>query len=60
LLAPEDMLRRIVREETQAQGVQNVTIRFEGTLAQFIRALKPVIDQENARVGPSLIEGVTR
>ena len=36
-------------------GEQNITIRFEGNLAQFVRQLKPVLDSENKRVGVKLV-----
>lgn len=35
----------------------DVTIRFEGTMAQFVRSLKPYIAQENIRTGGSFIVG---
>lgn len=38
-------------------GGQNITIRFEGSLAQLGRVLKPVIDSENKRVGTKLVTG---
>lgn len=54
IVAPEDTIRRIVREENQ--GGQEITIRFTGTMAQFVREMKPEIDKENTRVGTSLIK----
>jgi hypothetical protein len=53
LEAPEALIRQIVREES---GGQNVHISFEGTLGELVRQLKPVIDQEDRRIGRSLIE----
>lgn len=54
ILSPEDMLRRIVREES---GIQEITIRFEGSQAELVRLLKPKIDQENVRIGYSMVQG---
>lgn len=58
LLGPEDMFRRIVREESGGGngGSQNINITFSGSMAEFVRSLKPHIDQENRRVGPSFIQ----
>jgi len=58
LIGPEDMFRRIVREESGGNngGNQNITITFGGTMGELVRALKPHIDQENQRVGPSFIQ----
>ncbi|MFH1301186.1 MAG: hypothetical protein ABIK07_09000 [Planctomycetota bacterium] len=56
--APESLIRQIVREETQGSG-GDITIRFEGTLAQFVRELKPYVDKENMRIGSSLIKGAS-
>jgi hypothetical protein len=58
LEAPEDLIRQIVREEG-GQGSQEVIIRFEGSMAQFIRQLKPVIAKEDTRIGKSLLSGGT-
>lgn len=52
--APADLIRSIVREEI---GGQQVTIRFEGNLAQLGRVLRPVIDTERKRKGTTLIKG---
>lgn len=52
--APADLIRSIVREEI---GGQQVTIRFEGNLAQLGRVLRPVIDTERKRKGATLIKG---
>jgi len=51
---PEGLLRQIVREES-AGGGNNITIRFEGSLAQLGRVLQPVIEQEEKRRGPRLV-----
>lgn len=58
LLGPEDMFRRIVREESGGGngGSQNINITFGGSIGELIRILKPHIDQENRRVGPSFIQ----
>ena len=52
--APADLIRSIVREEID--GLQ-VTILFEGNLAQLGRVLRPVIDTERKRKGATLIKG---
>ncbi|MBK8467728.1 MAG: hypothetical protein IPL32_18090 [Chloracidobacterium sp.] len=57
--APESLIRQIVREESQGGGSQEITIRFEGSLAALIRELKPYIDQESNRKGASLLKGVS-
>jgi len=54
--APADMIRQIVREETQSM-TNGVTVNFTGTMAALIQAMKPEIDRENKRVGGSLIVG---
>ncbi len=56
--APADLIRQIIREELggNAGGSQNINITFGGTMGELVRALKPHIDQENQRVGPSFIQ----
>ena len=56
--APEDLIRQIVREETSSIAGQEVTINFAGNMGTLIRAMKPYIDRENARVGKSLVRGI--
>lgn len=56
--APEELIRKIVREET-VSNAQNVTIKFEGTMGELIRVLRPNIQKEEKRIGKSLISGVT-
>jgi hypothetical protein len=56
LEAPESLIRQIVREEA-GSGAQNITIRFEGSMAELVRILKPAIDIEDRRVGGTLISG---
>ncbi|MEN6300827.1 MAG: hypothetical protein ABFD51_13115 [Anaerolineaceae bacterium] len=58
IVAPEDMMRRIVREEMGSIKTE-VTINFAGNLAALVRELKPYIDNENVRIGNSLILGAT-
>ena len=58
--APEGLLRQIVREEAGGPGAQDITVRFEGTMGELVRLLKPHIERETRRVGSSLIQGVTR
>jgi hypothetical protein len=50
--APEELIRKIVREEG---GKQAVTVNFTGTMAELVRVMKPHIDKETVRVGSSLI-----
>ena len=57
LEAPEGLIRQIVREESGGGGSKDIVIRFEGSMAQFVRELKPFIDNENKRVGGSLLSG---
>jgi len=57
LEAPEGLIRQIFREEMGGNGGnQNINITFGGTMGELVRALKPHIDQENQRVGPSFIQ----
>jgi phage-related protein len=58
--APEALIRQIVREESQQQGAQAVTVRFEGRMAPIVRLMNPVIEQERTRVGGSLIAAGAR
>lgn len=55
LEAPEDLIRQIVREETSGSGAKETTIRFEGTMGQLIRAMKPYLDEEDRRRGVRLV-----
>ena len=58
--APEDLIRSIIREEMGGQSAQRITIDFgNSSLGALIRALNPVIKQENDRIGSSLIDGAT-
>jgi len=51
------LIRQIFREEMGGNGGnQNINITFGGTMGELVRALKPHIDQENQRVGPSFIQ----
>lgn len=36
---------------------QDISIKFEGTMSQFVRALKPEIEVENNRAGSKIISG---
>ena len=40
-------------------GSGDITINFTGSMAQFVRMLKPQIDRENSRVGAKIITGGT-
>lgn len=56
--APEGLIRQIMQEELAGmEGGQEVTIKFGGTMGALIRAMKPYIDQENTRVGRSMVRG---
>jgi hypothetical protein len=55
--APESLIRQIIQEE-MGKVQTEVTINFAGSLAALVRELKPYIDDENTRVGASLIEGI--
>jgi hypothetical protein len=55
--APADLIRQIVREELGASQSGDIVVRFEGTLAQFVRELNPVIEREKSRKGGNLIKG---
>lgn len=56
--APENLIRQIVREESGSNGGGGeIVIRFEGSLSQFIRELKPYIEREDKRRGTSLAFG---
>ena len=50
---PEALLRQIVQEES---GSREATVRFAGTIGEFVRKLKPYIDKENTRIGTSLVQ----
>ena len=42
-------------EESGAGGGQNIVIRFDGTMGELVRMLKPELDSENRRVGVKLV-----
>lgn len=42
-----------VYDQNQGSGAQEVTIRFEGTMSQLVRAMKPYIIAEQKRTGKS-------
>lgn len=55
LEAPEGLIRQIMREELAGLKTDtDITINFEGNLAQLARVLNPVITKEQKRVGTSL------
>jgi hypothetical protein len=60
LLAPEDTIRRIIREESGGVGGQNITITFGGTMGELVRQLKPHIERENSRVGNTMLAQAVR
>ena len=45
--APEDLIRKIVREETANMGGGDITINFTGDLAQLARILYPEIHRQD-------------
>ena len=47
--APENLIRKIVREETAGNGDWDLNITFEGDLAQFIRYLEPKITAQQRK-----------
>jgi hypothetical protein len=53
--APEALIRQIIQEELPSIKTE-VSINFTGSLASLVRELKPYIDQENVRIGNSLIK----
>lgn len=58
LEAPEELIRKIVREESGSAIDVNTTVNFEGSLSQFIRLLFPEIKTEAHRRGNSLAKEV--
>jgi hypothetical protein len=56
--APLETIKQALAEVMAQHGGGDITIRFVGELAQLARVLKPEIDRENQRVGPSLVKGV--
>lgn len=57
--APEGLIRQIMREEMSNQQ-QGISVRFEGSLGELVRQLKPVIERENTRTGGNLIRGTNK
>lgn len=58
LEAPEELLRKIVREESGSTIEVETKVTFMGTLAQFVRMLFPEIKSEARRRGTSLAKEV--
>lgn len=58
LEAPEELLRKIVREESGSAIEVETKVTFMGTLAQFVRMLFPEIKSEARRRGTSLAKEV--
>jgi len=54
---PEALLRQIIREE--GGGSKDVIIKFEGDLGALVMQLKPFIDQENVRIGRSMLRSAS-
>lgn len=57
IVAPEETIRRLIREELGIQQVQ-VNVEFTGSMAELARVLRPAIESETKRVGGTLISGV--
>ncbi len=56
---PEGLLRQIMQEELAGvSGGGEIVVRFEGTMGQLIRVMKPYIDKEDNRRGKNIISGV--
>lgn len=55
--APEELIRRIVREETAGRSSGNMTMVFEGELAPLAAILRPYMLQEDKRIGVTLATG---
>lgn len=58
LEAPEELIRKIVREESGGAIDVRTEVTFAGTLAQFVRMLFPEIKSEARRRGNSLAKEV--
>lgn len=52
--APEGLIRQIISEEI-GNIKADIKIGFTGSLSELVRELKPYIDNENVRIGGSLI-----
>lgn len=50
--APENLIRQIIREE--GGGKTEVIIKFEGTLSELARIMKPELDEESKRKGQTM------
>jgi hypothetical protein len=59
VVAPDDLIRQIIKEELSGFGGQEVTINFAGSLGALVRELKPYVEKDNRRVGVSLISGAS-
>ncbi len=53
----EEIVNRAVSNALEGFGGGETTIRFEGSMGQLIRVMKPHIDKENNRRGKNLIKG---
>ena len=52
-----DILADKLSDRVGTNNEQEITIRFEGTIGQFVRELKPYIEAENKRAGTRIITG---
>lgn len=55
--APADTLRQIIQEELSNMKI-DFTMNFDGSMSALVREMKPHIDKETVRVGPSLVKNV--
>ena len=60
IVSPVSAIKQALLEAMQEAGgmsgtVQNITIRFEGSMSSLARALKPELDRETARRGTNLV-----
>lgn len=56
---PDEKLRQLIREETAGMrgGESTTVVKFEGSLSQLARVLKPHIETETNRSGGRLVKG---
>jgi len=56
--APLDTILHAFNTALDSRGdTREIVIRFEGTLAQLVRLLKPELDKEDSRKGVKLVKG---
>ncbi|MCI2047468.1 MAG: hypothetical protein LKJ90_07105 [Faecalibacterium sp.] len=52
-----EAIQSLIEYLSSGQGNQEIVIRFEGTLAELIRILKPELDKETSRRGTRILTG---